>query len=325
MALVEIVYKAPSVNDSEKWDVHVTHPLQSWAWGEFRKLRQPIDRLGIYESDRLVNGYLIVWTKIPGTSFYFGYVPMASIPTQEDIDHLIEIGRTRNAVGIRMEPHELISEQNKLSSLQLSNGRNLFKPKTYWWDLTLSEEQLLSHMHQKARYNTRVAEKHGVVVYENNSSEAFAAYCDLLFGGTAKRQKVGMHSVDYQTQMWDTLHKQKMARLFVAEYQKKILSAMLVFTWKDAVYYAYGANSLEHKEVMAATALLWRVALQMKKEGYKLFDLWGAEEGTGFSKFKEQFGARLVELVGTYDVVVNPLGYRLFRFAEDIRWKIRHR
>ncbi len=68
--------------------------------------------------------------------------------------------------------------------------------------------------------------------------------------------------------------------------------------------------------------MLWKIALWGKAQGCKIFDLWGAEEGKGFSRFKEQFGAELVEMAGTYDLPVNPLLYKLFRFAEEARWKM---
>ncbi|KKU63478.1 MAG: FemAB family protein [Candidatus Amesbacteria bacterium GW2011_GWA1_47_16] len=59
-----------------------------------------------------------------------------------------------------------------------------------------------------------------------------------------------------------------------------------------------------------------------KLRDLKQFDLWGAEEGKGFSRFKEQFGGQLTELAGTYDLPINPLLYPLFRLSEEIRWKL---
>ena len=99
----------------------------------------------------------------------------------------------------------------------------------------------------------------------------------------------------------------------------------MIFTFKDTAYYAYGASALEHKEVMAPTLLLWEAIRWSKQTGCKVFDLWGAEEGRGFSRFKEQFGGKLVELAGSYDLPVNPLLYPLFRLSEEMRWKILRR
>ncbi len=309
------------VNEKDKsdWDQVVTHPLQSWAWGEFRGKRQPISRIGKYEEGKLVKAFLVVWTKVPFSSLYFGYIPMGVVPDIEDVEALKIEAEKRNGIAIRMEPNEQKDSRNKMPGTMV-RGRNLFKPKTFLWDLNLAEEELLKRMHPKARYNIKVATKHGVSVKEDNQS--LGEYMKLLFEGTVKRQKVGMHDENYHKQMKESLGEN--ARLFTASFANEIVSAMMVFIFKNSAYYAYGANSLKHKEIMASTLLVWDVAKTLKQEGFAYFDFWGAETGSGFSRFKEQFGAGLVETMGTYDLVVRKIGYAFFRLAEEMRWKIRH-
>ena len=52
------------------------------------------------------------------------------------------------------------------------------------------------------------------------------------------------------------------------------------------------------------------------------FDLWGREEGKGFTRFKEGFNPKVVEFLGTWDLVINPTIYKIYRFAEKIRWSL---
>jgi lipid II:glycine glycyltransferase (peptidoglycan interpeptide bridge formation enzyme) len=297
--------------DRDKWNEMVKHPLQSWEWGEFRGQRQPISR---------TNGMLVVWTKIKFTPWYFGYIPMGKMPSDKEIKMLRDLGKEKRAVGIRMEPNVMKNEQCKISN-ELRPGRPLFKPNTFVWDLKKSEEELLKNMHPKGRYNIRVALKHGVKVRISQRAEDFEKYLELMFSGTTKRQKIYSHSESYHHLLWESL-KDGMARLFVAEYQGEIIAANMIFQFKNGIYYAYGASALEHKEVMASTLMLWEIARWGKSQGCLFFDLWGAEEGKGFSRFKEQFGAELTEFVGTYDLPVNPLLYKLFRLAEEARWKM---
>jgi lipid II:glycine glycyltransferase (peptidoglycan interpeptide bridge formation enzyme) len=281
------------------------HPLQSVEWEEFRGKRQKVSR---------VDGMLIMWTKIAHTPWCFGYIPMGKIP--DDMEELRQEGKRMGAIGIRMEPNLPAGRQ---VSQGLKKGRGLFKKKTIILDLTKSEEELLKNMHSKGRYNIKVAQKHGVSVRETNKNEDFEKYLDLMFGGTAKRQGIYAHGRDYHRAMRETL---KMAHLFVAEYDGKVITADLIFKYRDGIYYAYGASALEHKEVMAPTLLLWEIAKWGKACGCKCFDLWGAEEGKGFSRFKEQFGGEVVELVGSYDLPINTWLYPLFRIIEEVRWKI---
>lgn len=299
--------------DAKIWNNKVDHPMQSWEWGEFREKRQPIDRF---------DNQLIVWTNIKFTPYYFGYIPMGKLLRDEEMKRLKDLGKKRNAIGIRMEPNVILDSKFNVQSFifdkGLVKGRGLFKKKTYFWDLTKSEEDLLKAMHPKGRYNIKVAQKHGVKIKQ---SDDFDKYLDLLFGGTSKRQKIYSHDCEYHRLLWESL-KNKMAYLWVAEYQNNIITADVIFVFKDKIYYAYGASALEHKEVMAPTLLLWEIAKYYKKRGFNIFDLWGAEEGKGFSRFKSQFGADLVELIGTWDLPINKPLYWAFRIAEEIRWKI---
>ena len=292
--------------NSEEWNKNVNHPMQSWLWGEFREQRQPIDR---------IDNTLVVWTKVKFTPFVFGYIPMGKLLGDAEIKRLRELGNKRNAIGIRIEPN-VIKQEWKADGLV--KGRKLFKDKTYFWNLTKSEEELLKAMHPKGRYNIKVAQKHNVIIKQ---SDDFDSYLNLLFEGTSKRQKIYSHDFDYHKLMWKEL-KNNIAFLWVAEYQGKIIAADLIFVFKDNIYYAYGASALEHKEVMAPTLLLWEIAKYYKNKNMKIFDLWGAEEGKGFSRFKSQFGADLVEMAGTYDLPINKPLYWLFRLAEEIRWKM---
>jgi lipid II:glycine glycyltransferase (peptidoglycan interpeptide bridge formation enzyme) len=73
---------------------------------------------------------------------------------------------------------------------------------------------------------------------------------------------------------------------------------------------------------MANNLMMWEAIKFGKKEGLKTFDLWGREEGKGFTKFKEGYNPQVVEFLGTWDLVVNKPVYRIYRVAEQIRWKI---
>ncbi len=284
--------------------------MQSPEWGEFRaRMGNKVSRV---EGE---NEYLIMWTRIRPTNLWFGYCPMSQMPTENDIRILNHESRIMGGIGIRFEPNVVSSIKYHVSSM-LVPGRHLFKPKTFWIDLTKSEEELLKNMHPKARYNMRLAQKHGVQISED--PDCIEDYLRLMFGKTTKRQKIYAHSEKYHR----TLAKLSFVHLFKATYQEKVIAVWMVFAWDKFIYYAYGAFDDDFKNVMAPVLGLWEIIKWGKKKGYETLDLWGAEEGRGFARFKEQFGPKLVEMVGTYDLPVNPLLYKAFRVVEEIRWKI---
>ncbi|HBC45274.1 TPA: hypothetical protein DCZ81_03850 [Candidatus Collierbacteria bacterium] len=282
------------------------HPVQSKEWGEFRaKAGNKIS---------WVKDLLVVWSRIPQTPWYFGTLLKSRLPRKEDIERLRDEAIKVGGVGIRIEPDVL---KGKMPD-GLVRGRRFFTPKTFWLDLTKSEEQLLAAMHPKARYNIRLAEKKGVEVTEDPG--AFEKFLKLM-KETEVRQGFYAHDENYFRKMWETL-RDKIAHLFVAKYQGEILTAWIIFKYDDKIYYPYGASSDQHRELQAPSLMLWKTALWGKARGNKIYDLWGVEEGKGFTDFKAKFGPKTVEFVGTYDLIINPLLYWVFRLGEWIRWLI---
>ena len=284
------------------------HPVQSREWGDFR------EKAGNKIS--WVKDLLVVWSNIPKTPWYFGTLLKSRMPKLEDIKRLRDEAIKVGGVGIRIEPDV---QKGKMPE-GLVRGRRFFTPKTFWLDLTKDEEQLLAAMHPKARYNIRLAEKHGVIIEEDNSDMAFEEFWKLT-DQTAKRQGFYAHDKKYFTLMWNAL-KEKVAHLFVAKYQGEILAAWIIFKYDDKIYYPYGASSDQHRELQAPSLMLWKTAMWGKAQGCKIYDLWGVEEGKGFTDFKVKFGPKTVEFVGTYDLIINPLLYWVFRLMEWIRWQI---
>ncbi len=66
-----------------------------------------------------------------------------------------------------------------------------------------------------------------------------------------------------------------------------------------------------------------------KAKGNKEFDFVGVwderlprknREWKGFTKFKEGYNPKVIEFLGTWDLVINPPLYWIYRLAELIRW-----
>ncbi|MCX6791777.1 MAG: peptidoglycan bridge formation glycyltransferase FemA/FemB family protein [Candidatus Gottesmanbacteria bacterium] len=302
------------------------HPLQSPAWGKFRKA------MGI-DVVRL-NDWQLTFHKIPYTPWTVGYFPKGPAPTKKMIDELLALGKQKNAIFIQLEP-------NIINKFQISNFKfqilrpshhPLFTKYTFVLDLTKSEEELLSAMHPKTRYNIKVAQKHNVKIAEDNSPAAFKEYLRLT-EETTSRQGFYAHNKNYHKTVWEIMHKEDIAHLFTASYESEVLSAWIVFVWGDTVYYPYGSSSRNHREVMAPTLLLWEIAKWAKQKGLKHFDLWGAmgppsadgpdvnDPWYGFHRFKQGFNPRLVEFSGSFDLVVKPLLYSFYTLADTLRWK----
>lgn len=302
------------------WDSKVKHPLQSYAWGEFRKAMH-IDVVR-YKS------WQLTFHHIPHTPWTIGYFPKGPTPTKSMIEKLTKLGKEKNAIFIQLEPNVPKNSRLMVYDSQIKPSHHpLFTKYTFILDLTKSEEDLLKAMHSKTRYNLKIAQKHGVIIKEDDSQEAFDAYLRLT-RETTSRQGFYAHNETYHKTMWDILHSAGIAHLFTASHNGEILTAWVIFTFHDTIYYPYGASSRDHREVMAPTLMLWEIAKWAKTKGYKAFDLWGAmgpnpdpnDPWFGFHRFKQGFTPQLVEFVGSYDLIIHPLLYTGYSVADTLRW-----
>jgi lipid II:glycine glycyltransferase (peptidoglycan interpeptide bridge formation enzyme) len=237
------------------------------------------------------------------------------------LSELRKIGMENNLIFIKLEPNCLKSDKlvGLMKSEGATQGRRLFTPTTFWIDLTPSEENLMKSFSSKTRYNIRLAERKGVEVKEDNSDKAFEKYLDLT-RETVNRQGFYAHTEKYHRLMWDILKKAGIAHLMTATYQGEIITTWILFEWRKFLYYPYGASTEKHKEVMANNLMMWEAIRFGRHQGCKVFDLWGREEGKGFTKFKEGYNPKIIEFLGTWDLVINKPFYFIYRLAEKIRW-----
>jgi lipid II:glycine glycyltransferase (peptidoglycan interpeptide bridge formation enzyme) len=331
--------KVLPITDKEKdtYNSVVTHPLQSYEWGEFREKEGiRVIRRGFFDGDKLTSGFQLTIHKIPRTNFTIGYLPKGEMPNKELITQLQQIGKEENCIFIQLEPNIIKTETNPnllTTNYQLRKAAHpLFTKYTFVLDLTKSEDELLAAMHPKGRYNIKVAKKHNVEVKEDNSEKAFEHYWRLT-EETTTRQKFYAHTKHYHELQWhtfshDTDTNKLTSHLFTAQYENKTLTALLFFVFHDTIYYPYGASSNENRNVMHSNLAMWEGIRFGKKLGLTKFDMWGAlgqepdpkDSWFGFHDFKRKFGPDHVEFIGSYDLVINPIIYQAYKVADKLRW-----
>jgi len=332
IAQLNMTIRNATESDCKSWDNLAGHPLQSWAWGDFRKsMGVTVDRLTVIENSSLTEGWQLTFHPIPYTPFTVGYFPKGPKLNKFMLDQLLVTGRKHKAIYIQLEPNVVSNFKFEISNLKcfLPSHRPLFTKYTFVLDLTKSEEELMKNMHQKTRYNIKVALKHGVSVRQDNSDSAFADYLRLE-EETTTRQKFYAHNLTYHRKMWNIMKKSGIAKLWTASYKGEILTAWIIFCWKDTIYYPYGASSRNYREVMAPNLLLWEIAKWGQANGFKKFDLWGslgpnpdqADPWYGFHRFKAGYNPDLVEYAGSFDLIINPLLYGIYKIADTGRWGI---
>lgn len=322
-----------------KFDAVATHPLQSWAWGDFKKENGvDIIRLGAFDGEHMIRSFQISLHEVPKLNWLIGYYPKGAFPDQGEILAVKIAAKKYNLVFVKMEPNswapasqadeKIIQAREFLLANGCQKGRSQFTPHSFILDLTKSEEELFAGLKNKWRYNVRVALKHGVEVIHDNSAETFEEYI-RLWKETTNRQKFYAHDETYQRQMWQHMSKAGVAHALKAVYQGRTLGIWIVFVFNRVLYYPYGASSREHREVMASNLLAWEAIRFGKHQNCTSFDMWGSlgpnpdkdDPWYGFHRFKQGYGGTLAEFVGTYDFVADPQKYKIFRLLDLWRWR----
>ncbi len=335
--------------------------LQSFEWGEFQKsLGRKIWRI---KNDDFQAS--IIQHRLPFGRNYL-YCPRGPVfdfqrsNLQNIIARLKEVRppEMKGVIFFRIDP-EVMMGQGSEDILKEFDFRKSFKeiqPKrTLILDLTKSENEILAGMHQKTRYNIRVAERHGVkfsifpsdfacertrwragnsqfsINPKMSNDQNFEIFWKLL-EQTTKRDKFRPHPKNYYQKMLGTLSEvespnisaisggstsenKSVAKLFLAEYQNKIIAANIVIFFGNRATYLHGASDFEYRNLMAPYLLHWQQILEAKKGGLSEYDFWGIDEKKwpGLTRFKKGFGGKELEYIGAWDLVFDKKLYRVYK------------
>jgi len=328
--------------EKDEYNKHVSHVIQSWEWGEFRKTAGlDLVRFGHYEGNKMVSAYQLTFHQVPLLKQTVGYLPKGPMPDSHMIKALGDYAKTKGAAFIKIEPNVivnrhaevgddslLIKAEDEMKKLGLvKSAKSLFTKYNFLIDLKRSQDQILSSFHQKTRYNIGIAQKKGVQVYVSQEDVDFEIYLKLYFE-TTKRQGYFGHTQAYHKKVWEILKKADMARLLIAKYQNKPLVAWMVLNFGNTLYYPYGGSSQEHREVMASNLVCFEAIALGKRMGLNYFDMWGAlgpnasssDPWFGFHRFKAGYGPMHVEYIGTYDLILKNTLYNTLNVADRVRW-----
>lgn len=283
----------------------ITHITQSPQWAQFRSTTPNVKK--VLEID----GLYIYIHKIPYLPFTVAYLPRPD--HLNNLEEMKKACQKDNAIFLKIEP------STTLPSLQYPVSSSVLPRHTIYIDLTKSEDELLKEMHEKTRYNIKLAIKKGVVVKESQDIEIFIK----LLTETEKRQGFYSHYPDYYRKLFDILK----PKILVAYVKDTPVAAIMLFVYQDVLYYPYGGSDPKYKEYMAPNLLHFEAMKLGKKMGCKTYDLWGSYKDVknetdpfwGIYRFKTGFGGTEIDFPPSIDIPLSPLYYPMI-LTNKIRW-----
>lgn len=266
--------------------------------------------------------------------------------------NLIDLAKKNNVGWIRVEPNsdnELnLLRDNLPKGVKIKKAAVDMQPREILiLDITKKEEDILSEMKQKTRYNVKLAQKRGVKVFavnrESDGKREELGIMNYELGNffeeflklvkiTAKRDKIVPHPEDYYRKMFEVIPSD-ILKLYAAEYEGKTIAANLILFFGKTATYMHGASDNAHRDAMAPYLLQWQAILDAKKAGCERYDFGGVRTGIenresgientwkGITRFKTGFVPNVapVEFPGCYDIVIKPAKYTLYKILRKIK------
>lgn len=259
---------------------------------------------------------------LPKNTFFIRYDPDVSFLDLED--------KSLFNYGLK-----LISFSDKL---KLKKSKvDIQPPDTTLVDLTLSEDEILSKMHSKWRYNIRLSAKKGVKITrylgnDINLSKKIDKFYELT-KETNARDGNSSHSKSYYYDLIKTSAEKlsnnedvPVVSLYIAEHEGDEIAAIITLFSKTESIYLYGASSNKKRNLMPNHLLQWTAIQDAKVYGSLYYDMYGMPpEGKneshpmhGLYMFKANFGGKNIHRTGSWDVPLKFI-YYFYSFAEKIR------
>ena len=288
--------------------------MQSSFWAKFKLAEgYEVTRLFYEHEDQIVGGASLLRFHLSGDpNFVFcpegPFLPWENEHVvREALRQLVAYTRTiPTALGIRIEPH-LPTPIPKVIRNWADAPTDLTPAHTLVLDLTLSESELLAKAHPKCRYNLHIADREGVTVEATQRVSVCHEFYDLLTE-TSTRAGFFCEPLGFFLNLTSTAFATNSGQFFVARYQGKILSAILVVYFGRRATYLYGASSSSHRNVMPSYPLHRAAMREARSRGCSEYDMYGVDAFerrdhlyAGITRFKKQWGGNVVQRIGARD------------------------
>jgi peptidoglycan pentaglycine glycine transferase (the first glycine) len=337
---VEAAIKKPKELDKwTTWDTFITEidaGFRQSSWYTALKVTRGWEHFGtvLRDGNNIVGGAMVLARSFASDKCYY-YIPDGPVFLEED-----SIGEQEQVFCAVMGfiERKRQTEQRVVSHLcinprweQVPSFVKGFQESSHYYgcprdtlciDLNTSDSAILTQMKPKGRYNIGVAQRYGVSVVEDVSSQGIEDFLSIYQETFARKGKRG-RSPTYFRSLIPMLSHAECGSLFFAEYEgTRLATALVVYSGRTATYY-YGGSRAVHRNVMAPYLLHFEIMRTAKNLGHQFYDLFGVtpQDGpndgwTDISTFKRKFGGRELRLVPSLEYIYDSTAYQEWQATE---------
>lgn len=259
----------------------------------------------------------------PTTAFIRYDLPWRSPYTEQNTD---EPGRTEWTVQPEARLQEIRMNFGTLSWNLRKAVTDLTVADVVHVDLGADENEILSRMKPKTRYNIRLSEKKGVNVFQ--ASQEMLPVFHELYCQTAVRNKFPVCGYEHFSAIFSTLAAGPDAPeclfLLATQGSQPLAGAIITISGRTATY-LFGASSSERRNLMGSYAVQWEAIRLAMARGCLVYDMGAVAPAAdpehpfyGMFRFKTGFGGRVIHRNGSWDYPLHEDEYNSFRNQETI-------
>lgn len=335
---------------SEEWDQFVIdHPYgsihQISCWREFQKTipgRGSVRGFGMRDAA----GFIVATcfcvrmsTGIQDTYWYYSARGPVVDPKQDPllVQTFIkkisqELKKNSKALFWRLDPYFTPEDFENIADEKLiwQKATQDYQPtNTLVLDLLKTNEELLSEMKRKGRYNIKIAEKNEITVRRVEATKATEKDIHIFWKlnqATTDRDNFSGHAEAYYQNFIKLLASHSV--LFIAERNNIAFAAAINTHCGEKAIYYFGASTSNHEDrkLMAPYLLQWEMIQYAREQGCTSYDFLGiAPENdpqhpyAGISDFKWKFGGTRNIYDHGKEIVFRPWWYKIYRLAKKIK------
>lgn len=276
--------------------------LQSYEYGQMQdKLgNEPLYILVTDEHNKILNSYLAILFKAKRGRYIF--LPYAVVDDEKMrflLPCLKQLAKEINVDFIRISPliDENYGNKKMFQELGFRNAPvHMMHPELLWiLDLSKDEKVLLKEMRKNTRYSLKQAEKMDISV-TSGVTELMLDKFYKIHQETSKRQGFVPYSWDYLKAQLEVFGDQDQMRVYLAEYDGKVISAAVIMFYGNEGVYHHGASLSEYNKIPGSYLIQWEAIKEARRRGMKRYNFWGVVENApkhpwaGLSFFKQGFG-----------------------------------
>lgn len=284
----------------------------------------------------------LIYQKIFGVKYVF--CPGGPFKLEpEDAKFIFDYLKNKNCIFFRFEPSEKIPDVK----YQIRKTIDITPRATTVLDLTKTEDNLLEAMHEKTRYNIRLAEKKSLRLATGKDEKVFLE----LMKETAGRDKFSLHDAEHYRAILNS----PLSRQFTLFTTEGAPAATGIWIGFGKVFtYLFGASNYKERSLMAPQLIQWEAIKIAKKLGFEEYDFFGIapnchpdrasatserrdlstslrfarddkyeydkrHQYAGVTRFKVNFGGKTLEKPGTFDLIISPMKYRIYGMLRKLR------